>query len=122
MAFLKLPSLCAREHGTGDNLYDKTPLILTSLVFATIVNLPNRSLSDFTVIKCSSAALSCTFFTVVSKVFTLSLLIGSQKLMVFVLIYFSMKVVICSRPLLMQLASASAKSAGRRTPLARFMR
>ena len=90
MAFLKLPSLCAREHGTGDNSYDKTYLILTSLAFAMIINPPNRSLSDFTVIKCSSAALSFTFFSVVSKVFTLSLLIGSQKLMVFVLIRFSL--------------------------------
>ena len=68
-----------RKHGTGDNLYDKTSLILTCLAFDTIINLPNKSMSDFTVIKCSSVALSCIFFTVVSKVFTLSLLIWIPK-------------------------------------------
>ena len=110
-----------RKHGTGDNLYDKTSLILTCLAFDTIINLPNKSMSDFTVINCSSAALSCIFFTVVSKVFTLSLLIGSQKLMMFVLIRFSLK----SSHMLSTIVGAtykcSAKSAGRTTPLARSM-
>ena len=79
VAFLKLPSLCARKHGTGDNSYAKPSVILTSLAFATIINFPNRSLSDFTVIKSSSAALKRIFFTVVSKVSTLSLLIKIPK-------------------------------------------
>ena len=112
---------CAIQSMVLDNSYDKTSLILTSLAFATIINIPNRSLSHFTVSKCSSAALSCTFFTVVSKVFTLSLLIGSQKLMMFVLIRFSLK----SSHMLSTIVGAtykcSAKSAGRPTPLARSM-
>ena len=94
VVFLRLPSWCANELGTGESSYLKTSFRLICRAFAATRSLPKRSLSVLTVISFSSVAFTETFFDTELKVLTLLFGMESQKEVVLELIFSSMKLFI----------------------------
>ena len=120
VVFLRLPSWCANEQGTGESSYLKTSFRLICQAFAVTRSLPKRSLSALTVIIFSSVAFTETFVDTELKILTLLFGMESQKDVVLELIFSSMKLFIWFWPLLVLFTSVSATSSGKTTPVAKL--